>query len=56
MVPIVLHGTLGRPRFSIPRNQLAYLLEAQFSVPKFLVCPVATCMKLLLDETIQFNC
>ena len=27
-------ATLGRPRFNIPRNQLAFLLEAQFLVPK----------------------
>ena len=31
VVPTVSRGTLGRP---IPHNQLAYLLEAQFSVPR----------------------
>ena len=31
VVPRVSHGTLGRP---IPHNQLAYLLEAQFSIPR----------------------
>ena len=32
--PLNLDGTLGRLRFSIPRNQLAFSLEAQFSVPQ----------------------
>ena len=31
---VMSEGTLGRPRFIIPRNQLAFLLEAQFSVPR----------------------
>ena len=31
---IVHEGSIGRPRFDIPCNQLAYLLEKQFSVPQ----------------------
>ena len=33
-VPPTNHtGDVGRPRFIIPREQLQYLIEAQFSVP-----------------------
>ena len=32
--PITEEERSGRPRFHIPRNQLAYLLEKQFSVPQ----------------------
>ena len=35
-------ATLGRPRFNIPRNQLAFLLEARFSVPEILGVSVLT--------------
>lgn len=31
---ILLDGSLGRPRFSIPRNQLEHLVYANFSVPQ----------------------
>ena len=27
-------GTVGRPRFHIPREQLCLLIESQFSVPQ----------------------
>lgn len=27
-------GTVGRPRFQIPRDQLSYLIESGFSVPQ----------------------
>ena len=36
-VPTVTDVTLGRPRFSIPRHQLAFMLEAQFSVPRIAI-------------------
>ena len=32
--PMIGYPALGRPRFIIPRNQLAFLLEARFSVPR----------------------
>ena len=32
--PTVHEGTSGRPRFDIPRNMLACLLEIQFTVPQ----------------------
>ena len=31
--PIVRDGSVGRPQFDIPRNQLVYLLEKRFTVP-----------------------
>ena len=31
---IVHEGSISRPRFDVPRNQLACLLEKQFSVPQ----------------------
>ena len=32
--PTVHEGTSGRPRFDIPRNMLACLLEIRFTVPQ----------------------
>ena len=48
-VPTVTDVTLGRPRFSIPRHQLAFMLEAQFSVPIILGVSIRTVRRRMSD-------
>ena len=31
--PVILSGSIGRPKFDIPHSQLDYLLQSRFSVP-----------------------
>ena len=40
----------GRPRFHIPRNQLAYLLEKQFTVPQ-----ISDILQVCLDSKAKNN-